>query len=114
MRRGQSTVEYLVLIGIAVAVLIIMGVYMQRGYQGHVRGLGDQVGSQYSPSTAVLNNQEVKTIDSIVTSKSDTTTVYGDSGDTSATTSRTEEKTTETVQKAISESMGSHANESWN
>ncbi len=113
MRRGQSTVEYLFLIGMAAAVLIGMGVYMKRGYQGHVRGLGDQVGSQYSPSTAAINNQEVKTIRSTVVSKSDTTTVYGDSGDTSATTSNTEENTVENVNKTISETMGSHASESW-
>jgi hypothetical protein len=85
----------------AAAVLISMAVYMKRGYQGQVRGLGDQVASQYSPSTAVINNREVKRIRSTVVSKSDTAAY-------------TREDTDEVVNKAISENMGSYANESWN
>lgn len=113
MRRGQSTVEYLFLVGMAAAVLITIGVYMKRGYQGHVRDLGDRVGSQYSPSTAAISNQEIKTISSTIVSKSDTTITYGDSGDTSFSGSETQEDTVEVVNKNISETMGRHANESW-
>jgi len=46
--RGQSTLEYVILIGFVVAALIAMGVYMKRGIQGKLRESTDQVGEQYS------------------------------------------------------------------
>lgn len=46
--RGQSTLEYVILIGFVVAALIAMGVYMKRGIQGRLRESTDQVGEQYS------------------------------------------------------------------
>ncbi len=47
-RRGQSTLEYVILTGFVVAALIAMGVYMKRGFQGKLRESTDQVGGQYS------------------------------------------------------------------
>lgn len=47
--RGQSTLEYVILLGFVVAALIAMGVYMKRGFQGKLRESSDQVGEQYSP-----------------------------------------------------------------
>lgn len=46
--RGQSTLEYVILIGFIVAALIAMGVYMKRGVQGRLRESTDQIGEQYS------------------------------------------------------------------
>ncbi len=46
--KGQSTLEYVILIGFVVAALIAMGVYMKRGIQGKLRESTDQVGEQYS------------------------------------------------------------------
>lgn len=46
-RKGQSTLEYVVLIGFVVAALIAMGIYMKRGFQGKLRESTDQVGEQY-------------------------------------------------------------------
>ncbi len=45
--KGQSTLEYVILIGFVVAALIAMGVYMKRGVQGKLRESTDQVGEQY-------------------------------------------------------------------
>lgn len=47
-RKGQSTLEYVILIGFVVAAIIAMGVYMKRGIQGKLRESADQVGEQYS------------------------------------------------------------------
>ncbi|MFA5311068.1 MAG: hypothetical protein WC355_02010 [Candidatus Omnitrophota bacterium] len=47
-KRGQSTLEYVILIGFVVAALIAMGVYMKRGMQGRLRESTDQIGEQYS------------------------------------------------------------------
>jgi len=46
--RGQSTLEYVILVGFIVAALIAMGVYMKRGFQGRLRESTDQIGQQYS------------------------------------------------------------------
>jgi len=46
--RGQSTLEYVILIGFVVAALIAMGFYMKRGFEGKLRESTDQVGEQYS------------------------------------------------------------------
>jgi len=113
MRRGQGTLEYLFFIAMAAAVLIVMAVYMKRGYQGQVRGLGDQIASQYSPSTAVINNREVKRTISTVVSRSDFTTVYNESGDVTSTTSRTDEESVDAITKDTFEVMGRYADEEW-
>jgi len=46
--KGQSTLEYVILLGFVVAALIAMGIYMKRGIQGRLRQSTDQVGEQYS------------------------------------------------------------------
>jgi len=46
--RGQSTLEYVILVGFVVAALIAMGVYMKRGFQGRLRESTDQIGQQFS------------------------------------------------------------------
>lgn len=53
--RGQSTLEYVILIGFVVAALIAMGVYMKRGVQGKLRESTDQVGEQYDPLHTTTN-----------------------------------------------------------
>ncbi|MEK7308304.1 MAG: hypothetical protein AAB089_04465 [Nitrospirota bacterium] len=46
--KGQSALEYVILIGFVVSALIAMGVYIKRGVQGRLRESTDQVGEQYS------------------------------------------------------------------
>jgi len=45
--KGQSTLEYVILLGFVIAALIAMGVYMKRGTQGQLREAADRVGQQY-------------------------------------------------------------------
>jgi uncharacterized protein (UPF0333 family) len=45
--KGQSTLEYVILLGFVVAALIAMGVYMKRGVSGKLRDSTDQIGEQY-------------------------------------------------------------------
>lgn len=47
-KKGQSTLEYVILVGFVVSALIAMGVYMKRGFQGKLRESTDQIGGQYS------------------------------------------------------------------
>jgi Flp pilus assembly pilin Flp len=51
--KGQSTLEYVILVGFVVSALIAMGIYMKRGFQGRIRESTDQIGEQYSPGATV-------------------------------------------------------------
>jgi len=48
-RKGQSTLEYAILIGIVVGALITMQIYVKRGIQGKLRSASDDIGGQFSP-----------------------------------------------------------------
>ncbi|MCX5693768.1 MAG: hypothetical protein NT014_01340 [Candidatus Omnitrophica bacterium] len=50
-RKAQSTVEYLGMIIVIIAIFIIAGVYYQRSLQGKYRQAGDSLGGgeQYAP-----------------------------------------------------------------
>jgi len=45
MRRAQTTLEYAYLIGIVAAAIIVMLVYISRGFQGNLRTLSEQIGA---------------------------------------------------------------------
>jgi len=53
--RGQSLVEYAVLITVGVAVLLSMQVYMKRGISGRFRAAADSLGGQYAPKETTAN-----------------------------------------------------------
>jgi len=68
--KGQSTLEYVILIGFIVAALIAMGIYMKRGFQGRLRESTDQVGEQFSANntaskyTTTTNISQFETLSS--------------------------------------------------
>jgi len=47
--KAQTTLEYAILIGVVVAGLIAMQVYLKRGYQGSLKESSDSMGKQFSP-----------------------------------------------------------------
>ena len=47
--RAQTTLEYAILIGVIVAGLIAMQVYLKRGFQGKMKESADSMGQQFSP-----------------------------------------------------------------
>jgi hypothetical protein len=47
--KGQSTLEYAVLIIIVIGALLSIQVYIKRGIQGRLRSATDDIGDQYSP-----------------------------------------------------------------
>ena len=53
--RGQSTLEYAVVIAVVVAALLAMQIYMKRGVQGKMRSATDQIGDQYRPQNTTSN-----------------------------------------------------------
>jgi uncharacterized protein (UPF0333 family) len=73
-KRGQSTLEYALLIGVIVAALIAMQVYMKRGVQGKIRDATDQIGEQYSPgyTTGAITMDSNSTTHEVVVNKTTT------------------------------------------
>ncbi len=74
-KKGQSTLEYGILIAVVVGALIAMSVYMKRGVQGKLRSSTDDIGEQFSPAattseytiTAESASKEVNTAGAITT-----------------------------------------------
>ncbi len=54
-RRGQSTLEYVVLVAVVIAALLTMRIYMKRGLQGKLRSSTDSIGAQFSPTDMTAN-----------------------------------------------------------
>ena len=48
-KKGQSTLEYAVLIVIIIAALLAMNQYIKRGLQGRFKSAADDIGVQFSP-----------------------------------------------------------------
>lgn len=55
--KGQSTLEYAVLIIIVIGALLSIQVYIKRGIQGRLRSAADDIGEQYS-----VGNMNVRTV----------------------------------------------------
>ncbi len=49
-RRGQSMIEYTILLMIVIAAFITMQVYIKRGFQGRWKSSVDDLGDQYDPA----------------------------------------------------------------
>ena len=47
--KGQSTLEYAVLIIIVIGALLSIQLYIKRGVQGRLKSATDDIGDQYSP-----------------------------------------------------------------
>ena len=49
-KRGQSTLEYALLIAAVVSGLLVMQMYVKRGMAGRVKSASDELGEQYDPT----------------------------------------------------------------
>jgi cytoskeletal protein RodZ len=56
-KRGQSTLEYAVLIVVIIGALLTIQIYIKRGVQGRLKSAADDIGDQYSDG----NTNELKT-----------------------------------------------------
>ena len=63
--KGQSTLEYVILLGFVVAALIAMGVYMRRGTEGKLRESVDQIGGQYDARKTTSNYKTVTHLEQV-------------------------------------------------
>ena len=99
-RRGQSTLEYAILIAVIVAALLAMQTYMKRGYQGKLRENADNIGEQFTPENTLYSYTTTSG-----STSTDTLNVAGDSK-TAITRQTTDKSGTETVGALTGESMG--------
>ena len=53
-KRGQSTLEYAVLIVVIIGALLTIQVYIKRGVQGRLKSAADDIGDQYSDGNTNL------------------------------------------------------------
>jgi len=54
-RKGQSTLEYALIIAVVVGGLLLMQHYVKRGYSGRLKSAADEMGEQYDPNTYSAN-----------------------------------------------------------
>jgi uncharacterized protein (UPF0333 family) len=64
-RKGQSTLEYAIIIAVVVGALLAMQHYVKRGYQGRLKSASDEMGEQFDPGAytadlTVSQSSEVK------------------------------------------------------
>ncbi|MDD5166998.1 MAG: hypothetical protein PHQ57_06400 [Candidatus Omnitrophica bacterium] len=69
MKRGQSILEYAVLIAVIASGLIFMQLYMKRGLQGALRGQSESIGEQYRPGHTVSMQEKEITVNTAETSE---------------------------------------------
>ena len=48
-KKGQSMLEYAILLCVVVAALLVMQFYVKRAYQGRMKSEADQLSRQYAP-----------------------------------------------------------------
>ena len=61
--KGQSTLEYAVLIIIIIGALLTIQVYIKRGVQGRLKSASDDIGDQFSPgNTNALKKTTVHSV----------------------------------------------------
>lgn len=57
--KGQSMVEYALIITIVALALLAVNIYMKRGVEGKLRDSGDNIGAQFEAGgTAVTTNRD--------------------------------------------------------
>jgi len=77
-RKGQSILEYAILLAVVIAVLLIMQSFVKRGYQGSLKRSADSMGEQFSAnSTTIKEEQKMAGDQNIVTEVGTTTAIMG-------------------------------------
>ncbi len=90
-QKGQSTLEYAILIIIIIGALLSIQVYIKRGVQGRLKSATDDIGDQFSPG----NTNVTKTM--TTGSRSDDTFIAG----VTTSTLVGDEITTDTLDSSI-------------
>ena len=98
--KGQSTLEYAILIIIIIGALLSIQVYIKRGVQGRLKDATDDIGGQFSPG-----NTNATTIERTV-AQNRNTFFGGKDRDEITTTEGSFEKTNVEIQNVVQEFWG--------
>jgi uncharacterized protein (UPF0333 family) len=104
-KKGQSTLEYSVIVAVVVAGLIAMQVYIKRGMQGRLRQASDDIGEQFSPGYTTSN---YTTTSNVTSNESTVGSAQGEE-----TTVRSESTSAQTQSKTGNEAVAALAQEDW-
>ena len=73
MKKGQSILEYAILLAVVIAVLLIMQAFVKRGYQGSLKNSANSMGEQFSAGGTTIKEQQAMAGDQDVTTEVGTT-----------------------------------------
>lgn len=62
-KKGQSTLEYAIIVAVVIGGLLVMQHYVKRGYSGRLKSASDDMGQQYDPATFSNNVNTVQSAD---------------------------------------------------
>ncbi len=65
-KKGQSILEYAILLAVIVAALMIMQSLVKRGYQGGLKDAADKMGEQYSVGKTTITQTRNMTADQTI------------------------------------------------
>ena len=68
--KGQSILEYAILLAVIVAALMIMQSLVKRGYQGGLKDAADKMGEQYSVGKTTINQTRTMIEDQLIVQES--------------------------------------------
>lgn len=92
-RKGQSTVEYGLLIAVVIIALLAINVYLKRGVSGKLKESTDQIGKQFDASDYTTSWRTQGTGQTVTTENRTTGTGSTTSATTGETITRTEHET---------------------
>lgn len=72
--KGQSVLEYAMIIAVVVGALLAINIYMKRGLQGRLRESSDQIGEQFDAEKTTVNRTTTRTGTTVQTVSAGVTT----------------------------------------
>ncbi len=63
-KRGQSTLEYAIIIAVVVGALLAIQVYVKRGVQGRFKQASDDIGDQFSAKSGTYITNTISSVNS--------------------------------------------------
>jgi hypothetical protein len=96
-QKGQSTLEYAMIIAVVVGALLAIQIYMKRGVQGKMRESTDQIGEQFDAENTTIDHTITRTSKTVQIVKDGVTTTYSGGEDGVSEAETRTESGTETV-----------------
>ena len=110
-RKGQSLIEYTIVIACIIAALLAMQSYVKRAFQGRLRSAADQIGDAYDPGKTSSNF--VTTVERSVSSEIESEKEFSIGGQAGQGTLRTEIIHKDETKRSGREQIGAFGDSLW-